>query len=220
MLRWHQVSFLSLWYDLTRDWTPVSRAIGKHCNQKFPNIHNTCRFINIVFRFFAQPSLTLSYFIWLPLLSQMTIHISITYCWLVRPISISNCSYKQIILALQTFFIISGFTRSQPFYSVLQKQATCNLLGYLGNLSIHHALHPNLLLSEVAVRLWSLLQAVCLSLSSWWWENSSFPFASSSPACSSSKLPNSTFLLSCSRLFNSFSEDVLLSWFSLDVADL
>ena len=29
MLR-HQVPFLSLWYDLTYDWTPVFRAIGEH----------------------------------------------------------------------------------------------------------------------------------------------------------------------------------------------
>ena len=26
--------FLSLWYDSTRDWTPVSRGIGEHSNYK------------------------------------------------------------------------------------------------------------------------------------------------------------------------------------------
>ena len=30
--------FLSLWYDLTRDWTQVSQAIGEHCNYH-ANVH-------------------------------------------------------------------------------------------------------------------------------------------------------------------------------------
>ena len=34
--------FLSLWYDLTWDWTPVSRTIGKHSTHLAKNRPNYC----------------------------------------------------------------------------------------------------------------------------------------------------------------------------------
>ena len=33
--------FLSLWYDLTRDWTQVTQAIGKHSNHYAKGVYTS-----------------------------------------------------------------------------------------------------------------------------------------------------------------------------------